>query len=128
MIANLSGERIESPTRLANKAAISHARGRLGSEPLRRLFERLCRPLAGPEAVVGCWLAGRRLVAIDETCLDVADTGLIGAGDASAAPPFRPPYAERYQCSARRASDAACKPAQLLFAAFCFGRGHDAVR
>lgn len=58
--------------RLANKAAISHARDRLGSEPLRVLFERVAQPLASPDAV-GCWLAGRRLVAIDGTCLDVAD-------------------------------------------------------
>ena len=66
-------ERSETPTRLANKAAISHARDRLGSEPLRRLFELVCQPLA-PPGTIGCWLAGRRLVAIDGTCLDVADT------------------------------------------------------
>lgn len=68
----------EAPVRLANKAAISHARDRLGSEPLRVLFERVCQPLASPDAV-GCWLAGRRLVAIDGTCLDVADTDANGA-------------------------------------------------
>jgi hypothetical protein len=66
-------ERDEAPTRLANKAAISHARDRLGSEPLVELFARVCQPLASPDAQ-GCWLAGRRLVAIDGTCLDVADT------------------------------------------------------
>jgi hypothetical protein len=66
-------QRSEAPTRLATKAAISHARDRLGSAPLALLFERVARPLAGPETP-GCWLAGRRLVAIDGTCLDVADT------------------------------------------------------
>jgi hypothetical protein len=66
-------QRAEAPVRLATKAAISHARDRLGSEPLALLFERVARPLAGPETP-GCWLAGRRLVAIDGTCLDVADT------------------------------------------------------
>jgi hypothetical protein len=66
-------QRSEAPTRLATKAAISHARDRLGSEPLALLFERVARPLAGPDTP-GCWLAGRRLVAIDGTCLDVADT------------------------------------------------------
>lgn len=66
-------QRSEAPTRLATKAAISHARDRLGSEPLKLLFERVARPLASPETP-GCWLAGRRLVAIDGTCLDVADT------------------------------------------------------
>ena len=66
-------QRAEAPARLATKAAISHARDRLGSAPLALLFERVARPLAGPETP-GCWLAGRRLVAIDGTCLDVADT------------------------------------------------------
>jgi hypothetical protein len=45
----------------------------LGFEPLQALFARVARPLAGP-ATPGCWLAGRRLVAIDGMCLDVADT------------------------------------------------------
>jgi len=66
-------QRAEAPARLATKAAISHARDRLGSEPLKLLFERVARPLASPDTP-GCWLAGRRLVAIDGTCLDVADT------------------------------------------------------
>ena len=59
--------------RLANKAAISHARDRLGAEAMARLFARVARPLAG-KGTPGCWLAGRRLVAIDGTCLDLADT------------------------------------------------------
>jgi hypothetical protein len=45
----------------------------LGAEPLQALFARVARPLAEP-AAVGAWLAGRRLLAIDGTCLDVADT------------------------------------------------------
>lgn len=65
--------REEGSGRLANKAAISHARDRLGSEPLALLFERVAGPLAGP-GTPGCWLAGRRLVAIDGTCVDLADT------------------------------------------------------
>jgi len=65
--------REEGPARLANKAAISHARDRLGSAPMALLFERVAQPLAGEETP-GCWLAGRRLVAIDGTCLDLADT------------------------------------------------------
>jgi hypothetical protein len=65
--------RQEGSGRLANKAAISHARDRLGSEPMALLFDRVAKPLAG-EATPGCWLAGRRLVAIDGTCLDLADT------------------------------------------------------
>jgi hypothetical protein len=58
---------------LASKAAISHARDRLGPEPMARLFERVAAPLAS-EDTPGSWLAGRRLVAIDGTCLDLADT------------------------------------------------------
>ncbi len=66
-------QRSDTPVRLATKAAISHARDRLGSEPLALLFDRVAQPLA-TEATPGCWLAGRRMVAIDGTCLDVADT------------------------------------------------------
>ena len=33
----------------------------------------MARPVGGPDTP-GVWLAGRRLVAIDGTCLDVADT------------------------------------------------------
>jgi hypothetical protein len=65
--------REEGSGRLANKAAISHARDRLGSEPVAKLFERVAEPLA-TEGTPGCWLAGRRLVAIDGTCVDLADT------------------------------------------------------
>jgi hypothetical protein len=56
-----------------SKSAIFQARARLGSEPLAALFERVARPIGG-ERTRGVWLAGRRLVAIDGMCLDVADT------------------------------------------------------
>lgn len=65
--------REEDSPRLANKAAISHARDRLGPEPMAALFERVAVPLAQPDTP-GSWLAGRRLVAIDGTCLDLPDT------------------------------------------------------
>ncbi|HEY5187084.1 MAG TPA: IS4 family transposase [Actinomycetes bacterium] len=65
--------RDERSGRLANKAAISHARDRLGPEPLALLFSRVAKPLAVKDTP-GCWLAGRRLVAIDGTCLDLPDT------------------------------------------------------
>ncbi len=61
------------PVKLPSKSGIFQARARLGFEPLAALFARVARPLAGP-ATPGCWLAGRRLVAIDGMCLDVADT------------------------------------------------------
>jgi len=56
-----------------SKSAIFQARARLGSEPLAALFERVASPI-GVEQTPGVWLAGRRLVAIDGMCLDVADT------------------------------------------------------
>jgi hypothetical protein len=56
-----------------SKSAIFQARARLGSAPLAALFERVAKPI-GTEATPGVWLAGRRLVAIDGTCLDVADS------------------------------------------------------
>jgi hypothetical protein len=59
--------------RLPGKSAVFYARERLGWEPVRALFERTARPLGGPGAP-GVWLAGRRMLAIDGTCLDLADT------------------------------------------------------
>jgi len=56
-----------------SQPAISQARARLGVEPLAELFARGCVPLAGPETP-GASYRGRRLVSIDGTCLDVADT------------------------------------------------------
>jgi hypothetical protein len=61
------------PVKLPSKSAIFQARARLGSAPVEALFRRVAGPLGG-EATPGVWLAGRRLVAIDGTCLDVADT------------------------------------------------------
>lgn len=58
---------------LPSKSAIFQARARLGPEPLAAMFERVARPI-GDERTLGVWLAGRRLVAIDGMCLDVADT------------------------------------------------------
>jgi hypothetical protein len=56
-----------------SKSGIFQARARLGFEPVRDLFTRVAQPLAGPETP-GSWLAGLRLVAIDGTILDLADS------------------------------------------------------
>ncbi len=61
------------PVRLPSPSAIFQARDRLGAEPVKALFDRVARPLA-VESTPGAWLAGRRLVAIDGTTLDVADS------------------------------------------------------
>ena len=66
-------QREQRSGKLANKAAISHARDRLGPEPMAMLFSRVAKPLAA-EDTPGCWLAGRRMVAVDGTCLDLPDT------------------------------------------------------
>ena len=56
-----------------SKSGIFQARERLGAAPVEALLRRVAVPLAGPETP-GSWLAGRRLMAVDGTCLDVADT------------------------------------------------------
>ena len=58
---------------LATKGAVSQARVRLGPEPLEALYRKRAVPL-GETDTPGTWLAGRRMVAIDGTTLDVADT------------------------------------------------------
>lgn len=68
----------EEPIRLPSKSAIFQARSRLGPEPLEVLFSKVAAPLAS-EGTPGAWLGGRRLVAIDGTCLDVADTAVNAA-------------------------------------------------
>src|SRR5690349_9355351 len=59
--------------RVAGKSGISQARTRLGETPLRRLYERVVRPVATP-ATRGAWYRQWRLVSLDGSCLDVADT------------------------------------------------------
>lgn len=56
----------------ASKSAISQARTRLGSEVMRQLAERVLRPLAPPGAP-GAWYRGLRVMALDGSCMDVAD-------------------------------------------------------
>jgi hypothetical protein len=75
------------------KSAITQARQRLGPQPLKVLFERACVPLA-TSATKGAWLARRRVMAIDATSFDVADTpdnverfGKTGSGPKASAYP-----------------------------------------
>ncbi len=56
-----------------SQPAISQARARLGPEPLAELFARGCVPVATP-AVPGAFWRGLRLVSMDGSTLDVADT------------------------------------------------------
>ena len=59
--------------RVPSTPAIAKARARLGAEPLRRLFAEVARPLATRETT-GAWYRGWRVLAVDGTTLDVADT------------------------------------------------------
>lgn len=61
------------PWSVPSTAAIAKARARLGPGPLRELFDRVARPLA-TESTQGSWYRGLRLVSIDGTTLDLADT------------------------------------------------------
>ncbi len=59
--------------RTVQMSSISRARTRLGVEPLKRLYEELVSPIATARTR-GAWYRGRRLVSIDGSTLDVADT------------------------------------------------------
>jgi hypothetical protein len=62
----------ESAAVQASKSAISQARSRLGPEVMRRLAERVLGPVA-TEGTPGSWYRGLRVMALDGSCLDVAD-------------------------------------------------------
>src|SRR5215216_1814082 len=59
--------------KVAGKSGISQARSRLGEAPLRRLYERVVQPIA-TRSTKGAWYRNWRLVSLDGSCLDVADT------------------------------------------------------
>src|SRR6201987_3463472 len=59
--------------RVVGKPAISRARIRLGAEPLQRLYSALVLPIAEPRTK-GAWYRHWRLVSLDGSTLDVADT------------------------------------------------------
>ena len=59
--------------RVAGKSGISQARSRLGEMPLRRLYEQVVQPVA-TRATKGAWYRTWRLVSLDGSSLDVADT------------------------------------------------------
>jgi hypothetical protein len=74
-------------------SAITQARQRLGVAPVKELFERAAVPVAG-SGTKGAWLGRRRLMAIDGTSFDVADTpanvarfGRMGSGPKASAYP-----------------------------------------
>jgi Insertion element 4 transposase N-terminal/Transposase DDE domain len=62
-----------SPVKVAGKSGISQARTRLGAEPLKKLYEAVVTPLA-ERHTKGAWYRDWRLVTLDGSTLDVADT------------------------------------------------------
>jgi hypothetical protein len=64
---------LKVPARPMAKSGISQARERLGWEPFKRLYEQFVQPIA-TEATKGAWYKGLRLVSIDGSSIDVADT------------------------------------------------------
>jgi hypothetical protein len=59
--------------KVAGKSGISQARTRLGFEPLRQLHDAVVKPIA-VAATRGAWYRQWRLVSLDGSTLDVADT------------------------------------------------------
>lgn len=59
--------------KVAGKSGISQARSRLGVEPLKELYEAVVMPIA-ERRTKGAWYRDWRLVSLDGSTLDVADT------------------------------------------------------
>ncbi len=59
--------------KVAGNSGISQARTRLGAEPLQQLYEMVVHPIATPQTK-GAWYRQWRLVSLDGSTLDVADT------------------------------------------------------
>ncbi len=59
--------------KVAGKSGISQARSRLGEAPLHRLYEAVVQPIATRDSK-GAWYRNWRLVSLDGSCLDIADT------------------------------------------------------
>jgi hypothetical protein len=59
--------------KVAGKSGISQARTRLGSEPVQKLYQTVVTPIA-TERTKGAWYRGWRMVSLDGSTLDVADT------------------------------------------------------
>ena len=59
--------------KVAGKSGISQARSRLGAEPLKKLYAAVVAPIA-EKRTKGAWYRQWRLVSLDGSTLDVADT------------------------------------------------------
>jgi hypothetical protein len=59
--------------KVAGKSGISQARSRLGAEPVKKLYDAVVAPIA-EKRTQGAWYRQWRLVSLDGSTLDVADT------------------------------------------------------
>jgi Insertion element 4 transposase N-terminal/Transposase DDE domain len=62
-----------SAVKVAGKSGISQARSRLGADPVKALYESVVTPIA-ERHTRGAWYRGWRLMSLDGSTLDVADT------------------------------------------------------
>lgn len=62
-----------APVKVAGKSGISQARSRLGAEPVKALYDSVVAPIAETQTR-GAWFRQWRLVSLDGSTLDVADT------------------------------------------------------
>ena len=72
-------------------SALCQARARLGAEPIRELYARVGRPLAGA-GTPGAWLGDLRVMAIDGVQLDVPDTADNEDASVAVSPGLDAPY------------------------------------
>ena len=93
LLEGLQWLRLGAKVNIAGKSGISQARTRLGSEVMRRLHDELVVPVA-VAGTRGAWFRRWRLVSLDGSTLDIADTpaneaafGRPGAGHGEAAFP-----------------------------------------
>ncbi|MFJ9085148.1 IS4 family transposase [Streptomyces sp. NPDC102384] len=73
LVAGLRGLGLLGDWHVPAKSSLFRARQRLGSEPLRVLFATTAKPMAS-EVTPGAFWRGLRVLAVDGTCWDVADS------------------------------------------------------
>ncbi|MFF7543294.1 transposase domain-containing protein [Streptomyces canus] len=73
LVEGLRGQGLLGDWHIPAKSSLFRARQRLGPEPLRVLFTTTAKPM-GTEATPGAFWRGLRLLAVDGTCWDVADS------------------------------------------------------
>ncbi|MBI0311495.1 IS4 family transposase [Streptomyces javensis] len=73
LVEGLRGQGLLGGWHVPAKSSLFRARQRLGCEPLRVLFATTAKPMA-TEATPGAFWRGLRLLAVDATCWDIADS------------------------------------------------------